>query len=195
MAPALAENAVQQVYSDTDETELIENYVRRRYRSVDREGLFRENKDLAAAYGRLRRAGFSSGNVVRVLKRFAADPSLLDTLEAGIVNERMNRPKKAPAPSADSISPESLELQIEKCGLPPAEFGALFGVEPETVRDWLAGRTGVPHWVQPALQIYELLGLAARRKFLTRPKPAPLPPPARTDAPVKPHPFSRLQDL
>ena len=82
VAPALAENAVQRVYSETDETELIETYVRRRYRSVDREGLFRENKDLASAYGRLRRAGFSSGNVVRVLKRFAADPSLLDALEA-----------------------------------------------------------------------------------------------------------------
>lgn len=82
VAPNLAENAVQRVYSDTDETELIESYVRRRYRSVEREGLFREDKDLASAYGRLRRAGFSSGNVVRVLKKFAADPSLLDALEA-----------------------------------------------------------------------------------------------------------------
>ncbi len=82
VAPSLAESAVQNVYSETDEAELIENYIRRKYRSVEREGLFREDKDLASAYGRLRRAGFSSGNVVRILKRFAADPSLLDALEA-----------------------------------------------------------------------------------------------------------------
>ncbi len=121
---------------------------------------------------------------------------LLDTLEAGIVNERMSRPKKASVPIADSISPESLESQIEKCGLSATEFGSIFGVEPESVREWLAGRNGIPHWVQPALQIYELLGLGARRKILTRPKPVPLPsPPPRTEAPLKPHPFSRLQDL
>ncbi|MDQ6707024.1 MAG: recombination regulator RecX [Acidobacteriota bacterium] len=82
VAPALAENAVQRVYSETDETELIENFIRRKYRMVERDGLFRQDKDLASAYGRLRRAGFSSGNVVRVLKRFAADPNLLDALEA-----------------------------------------------------------------------------------------------------------------
>lgn len=121
---------------------------------------------------------------------------MLDALEAGIVNERMSRPKKASVPSTDSISPESLESQIEKCGLSAAELGAIFGVEPETVREWLGGRSGIPHWVQPALQIYELLGLGARRKILTRPKPVPLPAPSpRTGAPVKTHPFSRLQDL
>ncbi|MDQ6665405.1 MAG: recombination regulator RecX [Acidobacteriota bacterium] len=81
VAPALAESTVQQVYAGKDESLLIENYIRRRYRTVEREGLFTEDKDLASAYARLRRAGFSSANVVRVLKRFAANPDLLDQLE------------------------------------------------------------------------------------------------------------------
>ncbi|MGI8992357.1 MAG: regulatory protein RecX [Bryobacteraceae bacterium] len=81
VAPGLAENAVQQIYGDKDEVPLIENYIRRKYRTVEREGLFREDKDLASAYARLRRAGFSSANVARVLKKFAANPDLLDQLE------------------------------------------------------------------------------------------------------------------
>lgn len=81
VAPGLAESTVQRVYADKDEDLLIENYIRRKYRNVERDGLFREDKDLASAYGRLRRAGFSSANVARVLKKFAANPDLLDRLE------------------------------------------------------------------------------------------------------------------
>ncbi len=81
VAPGLAESTVQQVYADKDEDRLIENYIRRKYRTVERDGLFREDKDLSSAYARLLRAGFSSANVVRVLKRFAANPDLLDQLE------------------------------------------------------------------------------------------------------------------
>ncbi|MDQ6704812.1 MAG: recombination regulator RecX, partial [Acidobacteriota bacterium] len=47
VAPGLAESTVQQVYAGTDESLLIENYIRRRYRTVEREGLFKEDKDLA----------------------------------------------------------------------------------------------------------------------------------------------------
>jgi hypothetical protein len=46
-----------------------------------RQGLFREDKDLAAAYRRLLRAGFRSGEIIRVLKRFARNPDLLDAFE------------------------------------------------------------------------------------------------------------------
>jgi hypothetical protein len=55
--------------------------VRRHYRSASREGLFQDEKELASAYRKLLRAGFTSGNIVRVLKRFARDPDLLDALE------------------------------------------------------------------------------------------------------------------
>jgi regulatory protein len=81
IAPAVAERTVSSVYQEVDETALIEDYIRRRYRTAPRQGLFQEEKDLASAYRRLVRAGFSSGNIVRVLKRFAQDPDLLDRFE------------------------------------------------------------------------------------------------------------------
>lgn len=81
VAPAVAERTVAKVYETVDETALIEDFVRRRYRSATREGLFQDDKDLAAAYRKLLRAGFSTGNILRVLKRFARDPGLLDSFE------------------------------------------------------------------------------------------------------------------
>jgi regulatory protein len=81
VAPELAEKTIAKVYADQDEPELIEQYVRRKYRSADREGLFREDKEIASAYRRLIRAGFSSANSIKVLKRFAANPDLLDSFE------------------------------------------------------------------------------------------------------------------
>jgi regulatory protein len=81
IAPSLAERTVATVYEDVDEEKLIEEWIRRKYRLAPREGLFKEDKDLAAAYRRLLRAGFRSGLIVTVLKRFAKDPGLLDFFE------------------------------------------------------------------------------------------------------------------
>jgi regulatory protein len=81
VAPGLAEKTVGEVYRDVDESALIEEWVRRKYRLAPREGLFQEDKDLASAYRRLLRAGFRSGEILRVLKRFARNPELLDSFE------------------------------------------------------------------------------------------------------------------
>ena len=81
VAPALAEKTVHAVYQDVDESALIEEWIRRKYRTTPREGLFQEDKDLASAYRRLLRAGFRTGEIVRVLKKFAANPELLDNFE------------------------------------------------------------------------------------------------------------------
>jgi SOS response regulatory protein OraA/RecX len=81
VAPTLAEKTVQAVYRDVDESALIEEWIRRKYRTNPREGLFQEDKDLASAYRRLLRAGFRTGEIVRVLKKFAANPELLDNFE------------------------------------------------------------------------------------------------------------------
>jgi regulatory protein len=81
VAPAVAEGTVKQVYEGVDESALIEEWIRRKYRTTPREGLFKEDKDLAAAYRRLARAGFRTGEIVRVLKRFAKNPELLDNFE------------------------------------------------------------------------------------------------------------------
>jgi regulatory protein len=81
VAPAVAESTVRKVYQDVDEEALIEEWVRRKYRLAPRDGLFQEDKDMAAAYRRLLRAGFRTGEIVRVLKRFARNPELLDSWE------------------------------------------------------------------------------------------------------------------
>lgn len=81
VAPALAESTVQKTYQDVDEIALIEDWIRRKYRMTPREGLFGSEKDLAAAYRRLARAGFRTGEIIRVLKRFAKNPELLDEFE------------------------------------------------------------------------------------------------------------------
>jgi regulatory protein len=81
IAPALAESAAGKVYENADETELIEAFLRRKYRMADRNHLFEDQKSLASAYRRLRVAGFQSGKIIPVLKRFAADPDCLDGME------------------------------------------------------------------------------------------------------------------
>jgi regulatory protein len=81
VAPALAERTVEKVYREVDEEALIEEWIRRKYRTAEREGLFGERKDVAAAYRRLSRAGFRSGEILKVLKRFAKNPDLLDGFE------------------------------------------------------------------------------------------------------------------
>ena len=81
IATALAERSVARVYEDVDEEALIEEYIRRKYRTAPREGLFQDEKDLAAAYRRLVRAGFRTGAIIKALKGFAKDPGLLDSFE------------------------------------------------------------------------------------------------------------------
>ena len=82
VAPALAERTVRQIYQNVNEESLIEAWVRRKYRLASREALFQQDKDLAAAYRRLLRAGFRSGDILRVLRRFARNPELLEGFEA-----------------------------------------------------------------------------------------------------------------
>jgi regulatory protein len=81
VAPELAERSVRSVYAGVDEQRLINEWIRRKYRFAGREGLFQDEKDLAAAYRRLLRAGFKTGEILRALKRFARDPDLLDGFE------------------------------------------------------------------------------------------------------------------
>jgi regulatory protein len=80
VAPAVAEKAVSQTYQDADEPALIEAFLRRKFRATALDQYLAEPKHLAAAWRRLRHAGFSAGNSLAVLKRFAQEPELLDSL-------------------------------------------------------------------------------------------------------------------
>ncbi|HXJ40185.1 MAG TPA: regulatory protein RecX [Bryobacteraceae bacterium] len=76
--PALAEKAVEQAFEGKNEAELIEAYIDRRMPSLRVSTAIEDERELAKAYRRLRRAGFTSGPVMQALKRRAARPEMLE---------------------------------------------------------------------------------------------------------------------
>ncbi len=81
VAPAVAEQAVKSTYGETDETRLIDAFLDRKYRRVALNEYLAEPKNMASAYRKLRLAGFSSANVIRVLKRHSEREEELESLE------------------------------------------------------------------------------------------------------------------
>ena len=69
VAPAVAEKAVGNVFADTSEEQLIEQFLNRKYRTRNLTEFLQDNKNLASVYRRLRTAGFSSGAAMAALKR------------------------------------------------------------------------------------------------------------------------------
>ena len=83
VAPKLAEKAVSAAFADKNEEEMVTAYIQRRMPSIVAGSHItgeraEDERKLAAAYRKLRRAGFSSGPILTVLKRYAAHPELLD---------------------------------------------------------------------------------------------------------------------
>lgn len=81
VAPAVAEQAVGATYLEVDELRLIESFLERKYRRIDLKTYLAEPRHLASAYRKLRLAGFSSGNVIRALKRHSVEAESLESLE------------------------------------------------------------------------------------------------------------------
>jgi regulatory protein len=75
---SMAEQAVDRALKGKSEAELIATYIERRMPSVATGGKIEDEKKLAAAYRRLRRAGFTSGPILTALKGLAARPDLLE---------------------------------------------------------------------------------------------------------------------
>jgi len=74
----LATQAVDQALEGKSEADLIDAYIERRMPSVALGGRIEDDRKLAAAYRRLRRAGFTSGPILAALKRVAARPELIE---------------------------------------------------------------------------------------------------------------------
>ncbi len=72
VSSTVAEQAVAQAFAETDELQLAENFLRRKYRGKDLPAFLKDEKNLAAAYRRLRTGGFSSSAILAVLKRFSS---------------------------------------------------------------------------------------------------------------------------
>ncbi len=81
VAPAVAKQAVEAAFEGVDETAMIEAFLKRKYRGKDLGALLQEQKELASAFRKLRGAGFSTGNSIRVLKRYAAEAERLEEME------------------------------------------------------------------------------------------------------------------
>jgi regulatory protein len=67
----IAEAAVEKTFAGMDEAELIQRFLERKYRGKNLKEFLKEEKNLANVYRRLRTAGFSSGNSLSILKRYA----------------------------------------------------------------------------------------------------------------------------
>jgi regulatory protein len=76
----MADQAVERAIGDKSEAELIDAFIERRMRSIAVGGPVDDEKKLAAAYRKLRRAGFTSGPILSALKRIAARPESLEEL-------------------------------------------------------------------------------------------------------------------
>jgi regulatory protein len=76
--PKLAEQAVSRAFEDKDEAAMVAAWIERRMPSVAAGGNIGDERKLAAAYRKLRRAGFSGSASLTALKKFAAHPELLD---------------------------------------------------------------------------------------------------------------------
>lgn len=74
----MAEQAVEHALGGRSEAELIDAFIARRMASVAAAGPIEDERKLAAAYRKLRRAGFTSGPVLAALKRLAARPESLE---------------------------------------------------------------------------------------------------------------------
>jgi regulatory protein len=74
----MAEQAVERALEGKTEAELIATYIARRMPAVAAGRKIEDERKLAAAYRRLRRAGFASGPILTALKELAARPDLLE---------------------------------------------------------------------------------------------------------------------
>ncbi|MGA2434899.1 MAG: regulatory protein RecX [Bryobacteraceae bacterium] len=81
VAPSVAEREAAATYRGTDEAQLVEDFLRRKFRATPLAAYLAEPRHLASAYRKLRLAGFGASASLGVLKRFAREPELLDSLE------------------------------------------------------------------------------------------------------------------
>ena len=80
VASTVADEAVQKTFSGTEETDLIERYLKRKYRNINLAQYLKEQKNLASAYRRLVIAGFNGRTCLTVLKRYSSAVEEIDEL-------------------------------------------------------------------------------------------------------------------
>jgi len=82
-----AEKAVTEAYAEADEVALIEAFLERKYRNRNLAEILADQAGMTSAYRKLRYAGFSSNNAIRVLKRFSEQADQLEGEEEVIIEQ------------------------------------------------------------------------------------------------------------
>lgn len=82
VAAGIAQDAVKETYRDSDETVLIEAFLARKFRGVSLREHLAEPRHLAAAYRRLRNAGFGAAASIAVLRGYSERAEELEHLES-----------------------------------------------------------------------------------------------------------------
>jgi regulatory protein len=83
VSPKIAQQAIEKTFEGTSEAELIDQFLARKYRSKDLAVFLKEEKNLAAAYRKLRLAGFTSDGTISALKRHAKHSADWDGVHEG----------------------------------------------------------------------------------------------------------------
>lgn len=78
VSPNVAGTAVDQAFQGADEEQQVEAFLKRKFRNVNLSEMLQDDRKLQSAYRRLRYAGFGTGIVVKVLKRYAAQADNLE---------------------------------------------------------------------------------------------------------------------
>jgi regulatory protein len=82
--PSVAKQAAEAAYEGADEVAMIQAFLKRKYRGKDLSALLKEEKHLASAYRKLRTAGFSTGNSIKVLKQHSEQADQLEDTDQEI---------------------------------------------------------------------------------------------------------------
>jgi regulatory protein len=82
VASTVAEGAVKSAFAETDEIQLVEQFLARKYRRTPLAEVLADPKGMAGAYRKLRTAGFSHVSAMGVLKRHSKHTEALESLDA-----------------------------------------------------------------------------------------------------------------
>jgi regulatory protein len=80
VAGEVAREVVEGTFANTNEIELIEQFLARKFRSVELRSYLADPKHLNSVFRRLRMAGFGATPAIRVLKRYAAEAEALEDI-------------------------------------------------------------------------------------------------------------------
>ncbi len=78
IAPGVAKSAIAVTYSGSDEVTMIDDYLLRKFRGKNLPEFLAETKNMANAFRRLRNAGYSAGNSLKVLRRYSEAANSID---------------------------------------------------------------------------------------------------------------------